>query len=655
MKPRFVLLVAALAACASARKPDPREGLKPGLTDAGTAISNLKISSTTPSPKDYLSGGPIDFTRVNSDLTFTGNYAIQGNFNGLQIWDISNPAKPTIASTYMCPASQNDVSVFRNLLFMSSEGTSSRLDCGSGGITDTVSKERVRGVRIFDIADIRNPKLVASVQTCRGSHTHTVVEDPKDNGNVYIYVSGSAGLRSPNELAGCVASNPTQDQTSALWRIEIIKVPLNNPSAAAVVNRANIFSELKVVTSHGPAEADIANTTRIADSVKKAGGYTALNLLGNPVAISPFFVRAKLDSLVKLRGGKDYTVATAADTAVVRTNLQTMYTNALRAQAASVVSGVTPIPANRQCHDITVYPSVGLAGGACEGHGILMDISDVTNPKRLDAAADSNFAYWHSATFNNDGTKLLFSDEWGGGTSPKCRATDKKEWGSDAIFDIVDKKLVFGSYYKIAAAQTAQENCVAHNGSLIPIPGRDVMVQSWYQGGISVFDFTDTKKPVEIAYFDRGPIDSTRLTLGGSWSAYWYNGQLVSSEIARGLDAFEMIPSEFVTQNEIDAANTIKLAYLNAQGQPKFNWPPSFPLAKAYTDQLERKKCLSKGRIAAVRGEIAKAEATTGAARQSTLTALAASLGEDAKKSCDAPKVNKLQQAITDLARPIVP
>ncbi|MEK7403213.1 MAG: hypothetical protein AABZ80_12730 [Gemmatimonadota bacterium] len=652
MKPHFIFVLAALTACATARRPDPREGLKPGLTDAGQAVSNLKITATVASPKDYLSGGPIDFTRVNSDLAFTGQYAIQGNFNGLQIWDMSNPSKPTVISTFMCPASQNDVSVYRNLLFMSSEGTASRLDCGSGGIQDTVSKDRVRGIRIFDISDIKAPRLVTSVQTCRGSHTHTVVEDPRDKENVYIYVSGSAGLRSPNELPGCVAGRP-DDANSALWRIEVIKVPVANPVAAAVVSRANIFADLKAMPSHGPAEADLAISNRIADSVKKAGGYVATNLLGNAVAISPFYIRAKLDSIVKGRGGKDYTVATAADSAAVRANLQTMFTNALRANA--VVPGVTPIPAFRQCHDITVYPSVGLAGGACEGHGILLDISDVANPKRLGAVADSNFAYWHSATFNNDGTKVLFSDEWGGGTSPKCRATDKKEWGANAIFDIVNGKMEFRSYYKIAAAQTDKENCVAHNGSLIPIPGRDVMVQAWYQGGVSVFDFTDTRNPKEIAYFDRGPIDSTRLTLGGSWSAYWYNGTLVSSEIARGLDAMELIPSEFLTQNEIDASNTVKLPYLNAQGQPKFNWPPSFPLAKAYVDQLERNKCLSKGRIAAVRGEISKAEAVTGNARQSTLQSLATSLGDDAKSSCDGPKVLKLQQAVTDLSHPFVP
>ena len=642
--------LAVLSACASARKPDPREGLKPGLTDAGQAVSNLRITAEVPSPKDYLSGGPIDFTRVNSDLAFTGQYAIQGNFNGLQIWDMSNPSKPTIVSTYMCPASQNDVSVYRNLLFMSSEGTASRLDCGSGGIQDTVSRDRVRGIRIFDISNIREPRLVTSVQTCRGSHTHTVVEDPKDKENVYIYVSGSAGLRSPNELAGCVAGRP-DDPNSALWRIEVIKVPVANPAAAAVVSRANVFADLKAGPTHGPADADLAASKRITDSVRAAGGWVAKNLLGNDAVIGGFFIRAQLDSIVKARGGTGRPMA--ADTATLRANIQRIYTAILSANTPT--PGVTPIPAFRQCHDITVYPAVGLAGGACEGHGLLLDIRDVTNPKRIDAVADSNFAYWHSATFNNDGTKVLFSDEWGGGTAPKCRATDKKEWGANAIFDIVNGKMEFRSYYKIAAVQTDKENCVAHNGSLIPIPGRDVMVQSWYQGGVSVFDFTDSKNPKEIAYFDRGPIDSTRLTLGGSWSAYWYNGTLVSSEIARGLDAMELMPSEFLTQNEIDASNTVKLPYLNAQGQPKFNWPPSFPLAKAYVDQLERNKCLPKGRISAVRASIASAEAATGGARQSTLATLATQLGEDAKKSCDAPKVIKLQLAVTDLSHPIVP
>jgi len=652
----FAAALVALAACAGVSKkpagPDPRIGLKGGLVDAGSAVSNLKVMSTTQSPKEYLGGLSGDFARINSDIAFTGNYAIQGNFNGLQIWDMSNPSKPVMVSSYLCPASQNDISVYRNLLFMSSEGTSSRLDCGPGGIADTVSKDRVRGIRIFDIANIKAPKLIASVQTCRGSHTHTVLEDPRDRDNVYIYVSGSAGIRSPNELPGCVSERPDSNPNSSLWRIEVIKVPLANPAEAAVVSRANIFADLKVQASHGPAEADMAVARRMADSARKVGGFVAKSpTSGNDIVLGGGFIRPRIDSIVKARGGTG--APTAADTAALRAGLQNIVDRVF-AGGPAAVPGVTPISVNRQCHDITVYPAVGLAGGACEGHGLLLDISDPVNPRRIGAVSDTNFAYWHSATFNNDGTKILFSDEWGGGTQAKCRASDKKEWGADAIFEIVNGKMEFRSYYKISAPQTAQENCVAHNGSLIPIPGRDVMVQSWYQGGISIFDWTDARNPKEIAYFDRGPLDSLRLVLGGSWSAYWYNGSIMSSEIARGLDVFQLTPSEFVTQNEIDASNTVKLSYLNAQGQPKFNWPPSYPLARAYVDQLERNKCLAAGRISAVRKGLADAE-KAGAPGRDALKVLAKSLDADMAGSCDMPKMKKLQSAIQDLSTPMVP
>jgi hypothetical protein len=356
---------------------------------------------------------------------------------------------------------------------------------------------------------------------------------------------------------------------------------------------------------------------------------------------------------VKARGGSG--APTAADSAALRAGLQGIIDKLIGAGGPPPIPGVSPISIFRQCHDITLYPALGIAGGACEGHGILLDIRDPTNPKRIDAVADSNFAYWHSATFNNDGTKILFSDEWGGGGAPKCRATDKPEWGANAIFEIVNGKMQFRSYYKLPAPQTALENCVAHNGSLIPIPGRDVMVQGWYQGGISVFDFTDARNPKEIAYHDRGPLDSTRFTMGGSWSAYWYNGEIVSSEIARGLDAFDLTPSEHLTQNEIDAAKTVQLSYFNAQGQPKFSWPPSFPLARAYLDQLERNKCMPANRIAAVRASLTSAEAAPRAQQPAMLSRLATELEGDKRASCDVPRLTRMQQAVTDLSRPLVP
>jgi hypothetical protein len=354
-------------------------------------------------------------------------------------------------------------------------------------------------------------------------------------------------------------------------------------------------------------------------------------------------LRIFLDSVVKARGGSG--APTAADSATLRTNLQAYVNRFFAGPQAGA-----PINPGRQCHDITVYPSLGLAGGACEGHGILLDISDPVNPIRLDAVADSNFAYWHSATFSNDGSKILFSDEWGGGGAPKCRATDKMEWGSNAIFTIENRKMKFQSYYKIPTVQSANENCVAHNGSLIPIPGRDVMVQAWYQGGISVFDWTNPAKPFEIAFFDRGPVDSTRMAMGGSWSVYWYNGAIVSSEIARGLDVADLVPSQFLSQNEIDAAKTVRWTHLNAQGQPKIEWPPSFALAKAFVDQLERNRCLGASRIAAVRQSLSTAERANGGARTNALSTLATALEGDARGSCDPNRVQMLIKAVKDLS-----
>jgi hypothetical protein len=626
--------------------PDPRVGLKAGRTNAAEAVSNLKVNSATQSPPTFAEN-------MNADLAFLGNYAVQGNFNGPVIWDVSNPSRPTLVASVTCPASQNDVSVYRNLLFVSVESNNSTLDCRQMTL-DTVDARRFRGVRIFDISDIRAPRLIHNVQTCRGSHTHSVLEDPRDRDNIYIYVSGSSGLRSPRELAGCTTTHPDSSASSALWRVEIIKVPLANPTAAAVVNRANIFAGLKAAPAHGQSPEDIVANKRAADSARAAGGFVARAPWdGSELVLGAGFITPRLDSIVKARGGSG--APTSADSAALRAGLQGILDRMFGPTGPKPIPGVSPISSYQQCHDITLYPSLGLAGGACEGHGILLDIRDPLNPKRIDAVADSNFAYWHSATFNNDGTKILFSDEWGGGGAPKCRATDKKEWGANAIFEIVNGKMEYRSYYKLPAAQTSLENCVAHNGSLIPVPGRDIMVQGWYQGGITVFDFTDARHPKEIAYQDRGPLDSTRFTMGGSWSAYWYNGTIVSSEIARGLDAMELIPSEHLTQNEIDAAKTVKLTYFNAQGQPKFSWPPSFPLVKAYLDQLERNKCLSTRRVGAVRGAIAAAETAPATQRTQMLSDLASQLESDKRGSCDAPRVTKMQQALRDLSHPLVP
>jgi hypothetical protein len=637
-----VVAVVSLTACASgggggnnstvAPTPDPRVGLKPGLKDAGEAAWNLRLINNTPPAEKFVGS-------TNSDLSFYKNYVIQGNYNGFEVWDITTPAHPALKVGYYCPASQSDVSVFRNLLFVSGEGTSGRLDCTGAGVHDSVSHDRLRGIRIFDISDIANPKYIANVQTCRGSHTHTVVIDPNDSANVYVYVSGSAPVRSPTELPGCVRQSPDSNPNSSLFRIEVIKVPLAAPQTAAIVSSPRIFDSLTAPPQHAEMQQDIAESKRVADSARTHGGFT-VTLFGMERVLGPRFATPMLDSLVKARGGTG--TPTGADSANLRTNVQ------------GIIDKMFNLNRQRtgpnQCHDITVYPAIGLAGGACGGYGLLLDIRDVAHPRRIGAVADSNFSYWHSATFNNDGTKLLFSDEWGGGGQPKCRAFDKPEWGADAIFTVADGRMTFQSYYKMLAPQTANENCVAHNGSLIPIPGRDVMVQSWYQGGVSVFDWTDAAHPKEIAFFDRGPVDGTKPADGGTWSAYWYNGYIYSSEIARGLDVFELTPSGLISRNEIEAAKLVHLDYFNTQDQPKITWPASFVVARAYVDQLARSNGLSVERVKAVRHELDRAEKSQGQTRRDALTQLATALGQDAATSTDQAKVQKLAAVVTELA-----
>ncbi|MEZ5419308.1 MAG: hypothetical protein R2708_18490 [Vicinamibacterales bacterium] len=492
---------------------------------------------------------------------------VMGNFHGFTTYNVEDARKPKLVAAIACPGGQGDVSIYGNLLFMSVEQTRGRIDCGTQGVSQTVSAERFRGVRIFDISDLKNPKQVAAVQTCRGSHTHTLVPVKGDPNTLYVYGSGTGNVRSGEELAGCSGLGPNEDPNTALFSIDVIKVPVKNPEKAAIVARPRIFAD--------------ATTGAIAG----------------------------------LWAGGDHGPGTQ----------RTSQTN--------------------QCHDITVMPEVGLAAGACSGNGILMDISNPEAPVRLDFVADNNFAYWHSATFNNSGTKVIFTDEWGGGTRPRCRATDSLTWGANAIFDIVDKKLVFKGYYKLPAAQGDTENCVAHNGSLVPVPGRDIMVQGWYQGGISVFDFTDSANAKEIAYFDRGPIDAKNLVVGGYWSAYWYNGSIYGAEIARGIDVFKLMPSEFLSENELAAANLVRFDEFNSQNQPKVSWPPSFIVAKAYLDQLERWQAIDAARAKTLRAAFDQGDKRNKAALDQ-LEAAAGELDRDAAGSKDAARYRALAEAI---------
>ena len=597
---------------------DPRFKLSPGMYDAGEAAMGMKHLMLLKKPDAFQLGAdnpddpkvqktlgllgigdaskmPKPFQLViaqlafaNSDLAFQGNHLFQGNFYGVSIYDVSDPAMAKLLTSIVCPGGQGDLSVYKNLLFMSVEMSNGRLDCGTQGFAPdpppaaghekdprrpAAEKERFRGVRIFDISDISKPKQVGAVQTCRGSHTHTLVVDPNDKNNVYIYVSGTSFVRPGEELAGCSGGTPDKNPDTALFRIDVIKVPLSAPQDAKIVSSPRIFMDPR---------------TGVVNGLNNGGSHD-INGVGKP-----------------------------SDT--------------------------------DQCHDITVYSAIGLAAGACSGNGILLDIKDPVHPKRVDAVNDPNYAYWHSAAFSNDGKKVVFTDEWGGGLSARCRENDPNKWGADAIFRLANNKLSFASYYKLPAAQGDSENCVAHNGSLVPVPGRDIKVQAWYQGGISVMDFTDPEHVVEIAYFDRGPIDPKMLVLGGDWSAYWYNGRIYASEISRGLDILELTPTKELTQNEIDAAKTVQMAELNVQNQQKIEWPRNLIVAKAYIDQLERSKALPSDQVATLRQAIQKAEGSP--SDLGKLNKLAPSLEKSAGMSKIGADQARLQALAEILKRP---
>ena len=622
---------APLPARAQSDTNDPRAHLKPGLYDAGTVAKGLELVAHVNKPDDFHPNDPGGLTYANSDLAFGGHYVYQGNFSGFQIWDVSNPMKPVLTDHLVCFTEQGDVSVYGHLLFVSAENTGSRLDCGTQGIQDSVSKERMIGVRIFDIRNPKAPKQVADVQTCRGSHTHTLVQDPNDKSVIYVYVSGLARVRSTSEMAGCEGGDIT-DPNTALFRIEVIRVPLAHPEQAKIVSSPRIFNDLTAPPTHGVAVADTANGA----AVKAAKRF--LGRLGMPATATAADSDEAARLVSEVMNNRNDTVKTKAAT----DSLKAMGLN-LRLPGGGARGGPS------QCHDITVYPSAGYAAGACSGYGLLLNIKDPTHPVRLQAVADSNFSFWHSATFTNDASKLLFTDEWGGGTQPKCRATDPIDWGADAIFTLTDNTLTHTGYFKMPAAQTEEENCVAHNGNLVPVPGRDIMVQGWYQGGVSVFDFTDPAHPKEIAYFDRGPIDATKLVLGGFWCGYYYNGYIYGSEIARGLDVFKLTPTADLTQNEIDAAKLVHFDILNPQDQPKIVWPAAFPVALAYVDQLTRDNGLPAARLTAIESALESARSASGTKRTATLKKLAGQLAHDEQSASDTKRVQWLEGVVKGL------
>lgn len=521
---------------------DPRANLAAGFRDAEEAISNLRLVAALPKPTGFYdpenpaqlapriaedaeadeAGDLVDTARpdireeededgnprfgergsllsfANTDMAFSGDLLVAGNYHGFNVYRFGDDGIPQLASSIVCPGGQGDVSIAGDLLLMSVQDSRARKDCGLQGIESNISDERFRGLRIFDISDVTRPRQVGQVQTCRGSHTHSIVS--ADDQRLVVYNSGTSYVRDDRELPGCFERG---GDNTALFSIDVIEIPLADPAAARIVDSPRIFAQDGRIAGlwRGGDHGEGTQETRVTD----------------------------------------------------------------------------------QCHDITVFPSLNLAAGACSGNGIILDIADPLAPKRLDDVTDTGFAYWHSATFNNDGTKVLFTDEWGGGGRPRCQAGDPMTWGANAIYAIEDGKLAFRSLYKLPAPQSDVENCVAHNGSIIPVPGRDIFVQAWYQGGISVIDFTDAENPFEIAYFDRGPVDADQLITGGYWSAYWYNGRIYATEISRGLDVFALSPSEFLTAEEIAAAEAAQYdgGVFNPQTQTQVSWPEAAIAAAA--------------------------------------------------------------------------
>jgi len=580
---------------------DPRAGLAAGIDDAGQAILNLELVASLPRPAGFFDPqnpgelpskplpddaegavedaaeddgiGEDDDGRYpllsfsNTDMAFAGDVMAAGSYHGFNIYRLQEDGLPELLSSVVCPGGQGDVSIVGDLLIMSVEQTRGRLDCGLEGVSEDVSTERFRGIRIFDISDLARPVQVGAVQTCRGSHTHSVVAGPDESGKIIVYNSGTSSVREEEEMAGCINELPGDDRT-ALFRIDVIEIPVDDPGQAWIVDSPAVFADPE---------------TGVLGGLWRGGDH-----------------------------GDETQETSQTD----------------------------------QCHDTTVFPERGIAAGACSGNGILFDISDPRNPQRIDEVVDTGFAYWHSATFNNDGTKVLFTDEWGGGSRPRCRAYDPLTWGADAIYDIVDGQLEFRGHFKMPAPQVEQENCVAHNGSIVPVPGRDIFVQAWYQGGISVIDFTDSANPVEIAYFDRGPIYAEDLITGGFWSAYWYDGRIYGTEIVRGLDVLALVPSEHLSENEIAAAALADQGgVFNPQQQFRVSWPAEPVVARAYLDQLKRGNVLPESFVSelidALDRSVSKlADGARDEDLAASLESLAATLGES-----DGDAITKMRRA----------
>lgn len=603
----FILLLATIVVPTMASSQtyptsaDPRSNLKPGRFDAGIAISNMKQVSFTKKPAPFDTARGLTF--INSDLAFGTHFVYQANFAGFTIWDITDPAKPVMASATRCITSQGDPTIYGHLLFLSAEGAGNRNDCGDGGVQDP--KDHMAGVRIYDVSDPKAPKLIRNVQTCKGSHTHTLVPSPKDPRTIYLYVSGQQAARPDSELAGCKNGTDPADPSNSLFQLDIIRVPLDRPAQAEVIPGARIFTGLD------------------------AGGECKQ-------FCAPVEPRRQAVAAGGTRPAPDPAMPTGP----------------------------------RNCHDVTAYPAMNLLAASCSTYSIVVDISNPEKPFRLDALTDTNnFQGRHTAAFSNDGKKLIQTDEWGGGTGPMCQASSMIELGGNTVITLdAKKKQTQRAYFKLPSAQAAEENCVSHNGGIIPVPGRDLYVQGWYQGGVDIMDFTNPDSTFEIGYFDRGSINPPKLidgpqpppgtpevrgggnTIGGSWGAYYWNGLIFSSELDRGMDILELTPSAQLSANEIAAAKLVRFTDYNPQSQPKMTWPPAFVVVRSYLDQLVRNSGLASARTAAISTALDAAEMKTGAARATALNALTQQVDKDVAGARDGARVRTMAGEIRRLA-----
>ncbi|WP_323760623.1 hypothetical protein [Maricaulis sp.] len=612
-------LGAAMVACSPtvdddmSEAPPSRAGLAPGLFDAGTAIWNLELTASVPPPDGFFDLDTVMIPLGRPDDSEGEDEPADD--------DGSDETAETGADD--SGASDDEVGEEETgpglLAFANS-------DLAFTG--DRVIMGGFHGFNVYDTANPDDPEHILSV-VCPGGQGDVSV-----HGDLVFFSTEQNRGRLDCGNGGVEAeSSPERFLGVRIFDIS----DLNAPRQVAAVQTCR-GSHTHTFVPH-PTDDSIAYIYVQGTSSPRPDSELAGCSGGEPDE-NPDTALYSIDVIEVPLGSPEQ--ASIVSRPRIFTNHETGEIAGLWAGGA-MEDGAQTAASTVACHDITVYPEMGLAGGACGGNGILLDITDPVNPRRISDLADPNMAYWHSATFSNDANKVLFTDEWGGGLGARCRAEDPENWGANLIADIVDGELELRGFFKIPGEQSDIENCVAHNGSIVPVPGRDIMVQGWYSGGLSIIDFTDSDNPFEIAFFDRGPLGPDALRVGGYWAAYWHNGRVWAPEIARGLDVFRLQPSAYLTANEVAAAELIRFDEANTQTQLHITWPDEPVVARAYLDQLTRSGALDQAALAMVRdtvdawssGDADAASLTAAAERLDTATTDAGPSSADARRMAE--------------------